>query len=501
MKRVLTVALALSLIASGTVTPLSYAAEPAMPDAAVVQENDLSGWVQKVRETLTPAITPDIPLRETADHTDLLTLWNNECYNYKVIRNLPTAYAASGWDAYTAQGSIVVNWTPSQLTEDKRDALEQLVQLRHNLKQVKPYAESAWFIWDADMPTEKAVSEQDFVGAEDNADFKPFLVPYLQKDQSNVKGNMIIVSGGGYSSRANPTEGYPTAERFYDLGYNCFVLQRRVAPYSTKDIWADMQRSIRYVRAKIDELGLGASDCIIGTGFSGGSATVLGAIAEYYGDVQPAFDGSYTPDYIDSLNSDLDIALLIYGPNYTSTRTFEGLVTENPNLPAMVLVAGADDTADTDNMTLYRSVEGKTVVEMYSFAYAPHGFGTGVPGTNSTYWIELSDSFIEKTRVLNNSNIIEVAEKVQYMEFPAGFTKYQSYSVDLSFGPVDVTLVTTDTEDKYLMYFTAFGSEQILGGVLLDETPIMRYSRTGFFGSNNAELYAAHTDNWTPIPQ
>ncbi len=29
----------------------------------------------------------------------------------------------------------------------------------------------------------------------------------------------------------------------------------------------------------------------------------------------------------------------------------------------------------------------------------------------------------------------------------------------------------------------------------------MRYSRTGFFGSNNAELYAAHTDNWTPIPQ
>lgn len=498
MKRVLTVALALSLIASGTVTPLSYAAEPAMSDAAVVQENDLSGWVQKIRETLTPAITPDIPLRETADHTDLLTLWNNECYNYKVIRNLPTAYAASGWDAYTAQGSIVVNWTPSQLTEDKRDALEQLVQLRHDLKQVKPYAEAAWFIWDADMPIEKAVSEQDFVGAEDNADFKPFLVPYLQKDQSNVKGNMIIVSGGGYSSRANPTEGYPTAERFYDLGYNCFVLQRRVAPYSTKDIWADMQRSIRYVRAKIDELGLGAADCLIANGFSGGAATVMGSISTYYGNVQPAFDSSYTPDDIDSLSSDLDIALLVYG-----VGNQDGLVTDNPNLPAMLLVAGADDLygADLGNAALYRSVKDKTAVEMYSFAYAPHGFGTGVTGTNSPYWIELADSFVQKTQQLLSSDIAEVAQNVAYMEFPAGFTKYQSYSVDLSFGPVDVTLVTTDTEDKYLMYFTAFGSEQILGGVLLDETPIMRYSRTGFFGSNNAELYAAHTDNWTPIPQ
>ena len=500
MKKVFAATLALTLLASGTLVPTAVAAAPESDSAVVAQENGLEDWVQRVKYALMPAVSPDVPLRETpAGVTDMQTVWQNEVYNYKVIRTLPTAYEPTAWAAYLDEASVVCNWTADQLTEANRAQLNQLVEMRQSLKQILPYADAAWFIWGNDMPSEKAVSEQDFEGAEDNADFKPFLVPYLQKDQTKVKGNMIIVSGGGYNSRANTGEGYPTAERFYELGYNCFVLQRRVEPYSVDDIWSDMQRSIRYVRAKIDELGLGAADCVIGTGFSGGSATVLGAIAKYYGDVQPAFDSSYIPDAIDSLNSDLDIALLIYGPNYTSTPTFEGLVTDNPNLPAMVLVAGADDTTDTDNMTLYRSVEGETVVEMYSFAYAPHGFGTGAPGTNSTYWIELADSFIEKTRVLNNSDIIQVAENVQYMEFPKGFTKYQTYTVNMTFGPVEVTLVTNDEEDKYLIYFSAFGDEQIIAGNVLEGNPILRYDRTGFFGADNTTLYNSHTDNWTAI--
>ena len=61
---------------------------------------------------------------------------------------------------------------------------------------------------------------------------KPFLVPYLVEDQLAAKGNMIVIAGGGYSSRGNAMEGYPIAEAFQDLGYNAYVLQRRVAPYS-----------------------------------------------------------------------------------------------------------------------------------------------------------------------------------------------------------------------------------------------------------------------------
>ena len=49
---------------------------------------------------------------------------------------------------------------------------------------------------------------------------KPFLVPYLVEDQLAAKGNMIVIAGGGYSSRGNAMEGYPIAEAFQDLGYN-----------------------------------------------------------------------------------------------------------------------------------------------------------------------------------------------------------------------------------------------------------------------------------------
>lgn len=96
----------------------------------------------------------------------------------------------------------------------------------------------------------------------DNADMKPFLVPYLVEDQLAAKGNMIVIAGGGYSSRGNAMEGYPIAEAFQDLGYNAYVLQRRVAPYSQEDTWLDMQRAVRYLRYNADSLGLGGMDCI-----------------------------------------------------------------------------------------------------------------------------------------------------------------------------------------------------------------------------------------------
>ena len=112
----------------------------------------------------------------------------------------------------------------------------------------------------------------------DNEDFRPFLVPYLVNDQNEAKGNIIVVAGGGYSQRANDGEGYNVAECFRNLGYNCYVLQRRVAPYAKEDIWLDMQRAVRYLRSQAQEFDLGGMDCVVGMGFSGGSGTVLGAV-------------------------------------------------------------------------------------------------------------------------------------------------------------------------------------------------------------------------------
>src|SRR5699024_11688411 len=42
----------------------------------------------------------------------------------------------------------------------------------------------------------------------DNADFRPFIIPYLLDDPSSAKGTIIVTSGGGNTSRSNPVEAY-----------------------------------------------------------------------------------------------------------------------------------------------------------------------------------------------------------------------------------------------------------------------------------------------------
>ena len=63
------------------------------------------------------------------------------------------------------------------------------------------------YIWGDDMPVTTENVEAGFtVDSYDNADFRPFLVPYLVSDQSQAKGTLIVLSGGGNTTRSNPTK-------------------------------------------------------------------------------------------------------------------------------------------------------------------------------------------------------------------------------------------------------------------------------------------------------
>lgn len=105
-------------------------------------------------------------------------------------------------------------------------------------------------------------------------------------------------------------------------------------------------------------------DCIAASGFSGGSGTILGEVANLYGDVQPTlYDADYASDAVDQMSADLDVVCPLYGPQYDGEHTsdYAGLVTENPNLPAMFLAVGENDAtgAMPDIWTLANSVRGK----------------------------------------------------------------------------------------------------------------------------------------------
>ena len=218
-------------------------------------------------------------------------------------------------------------------------------------------------------------------------------------DQSSVKGNIIVVAGGGFAQRYNQNEGYPIAEAFNQMGYNAFILQRRVAPWEPIDSSLDLQRSIRYLQHNAAKYGIGAIEHIAPVGFSGGGATIIGMIEHCYGHITPdAIHPGYIPDEIDRLDSDCEAAMIVYG----AFGTFQH---GNPRVPSLFLVVGAkDEIAFQGTLQFTASLGDDIVTELHVFANTKHGFGTGtglgaqhpmqgVVGTDE--WLHLADRFLE----------------------------------------------------------------------------------------------------------
>lgn len=424
-------------------------------------------------------------------------LYAAELYNYRVLRNDPVAFESAGWNTYVTKAGLLESIDASAITDADVEKIEAARDARAQLVQIASAADTRWFIWGESIPAAEDVTTLVFSNAgEDNADFVPYLVPYLVEDQSAVKSNMIVIAGGGYGSRNNSGEGYPIAAAFNKLGFNCFVLQRRVAPYSEYDVWMDMQRSIRYLRHYGEELGLGGLDNISASGFSGGSATIMGTVVNLYGDIQPTiYDAAYVPDEVDAENSDLDVAFLIYGPNWYATHEGEyvGFEGDNDNLPAMFIACGVDDNtgAPKDCLTLFDSVREKTLAELHIFGNVGHGFGVGLYGTNSDYWIAMADTFVD------------IAISKAAMDkggIPEKYTMQQLMVVPFPFGEVEVTCAATDDGSEFYTTFTAFDEEQILSGVIIDGAAQVSFDNTGFF-SNDVQMIVdcINPDAWEPI--
>ena len=275
----------------------------------------------------------------------------------------------------TLQVFLVMNNTPidSPGSPDMVQMANAASGLRSQLNQVKDSEEGLLYIWGDNMAQADDAADYDFFLAADNKGFKPFLVPYILADQTKIKGNVIVIAGGGSAVRVNSTEGYPVAEYFNGIGYNAFVLQRRVAPFPSSDSSLDLQRAVRYLRYNADKLGIAKTDKIIAEGMSGGGGTIMGAINDYYGAVLPSKTyPKYKPDEIDKVNSDLQAVLAIYGAR--------PLTTENPNLPPTFMAAGENDFAkfDESSLGLYKQLKDKGVhVDLHLFADTPHGFVLG----------------------------------------------------------------------------------------------------------------------------
>ena len=370
------------------------------------------------------AVTADVPFEELdADLSDAdyyEKLYWNQIYNIRLMEAVKPCFTDESYEAYLNMRDFVQAVDLNDITDAAKADLDAALSLQQSLVQVKPYAECVWYIWGDDI----AVIDEDRdwqYDAQDNEDFIPFLVPYVLEDQSQVKGNIIVVAGGGYTTRENASEGWPIAEKWNELGYNAFVLQRRVAPYRQEHSWMDLQRAVRYIRANGESLGLGALDMIGASGFSGGGSTIMGEIQNAYGNIQPTkYDSDYNADEVDAVSADLDCAFIIYGPRASYGSSDSLFETENQNLPAFFIAAGSEDAtgAGADSLKLAQIlIDLGAAVDLHYVNNAPHGFGTGNSYNSSGVWMETADFFIDSLKYIPE------------VEWPNDITKYSTVEI------------------------------------------------------------------------
>ncbi len=447
----------------------------------------------------------DVPFQNvTTDESDpnyYKDLWTAGIYNYKMVRNFPTLYEKDAWDAAQTASNVLESMDPEALTDANKaqlvtakEAIEALSQ--HQVKPFEGINGQVLYIWGEDMPvTTENVQDGFSLTSYDNADFRPFLVPYLVADQSQAKGTLIILSGGGNTTRSNPNEAYKVAPAFFDLGYNCFILQRRVEPYNNEDIVMDLQRSIRYIKYHAAEWGLDLEGTLLGAaGFSGGAGNICTLMEKFYGDITPdQFDKDYVCDEIDAVNSDLNVAMPIY-----SGRVLE---TENPNIPHIFTAVGADDGIGGMNgydkcwamFQQMREIPGNNP-EVHVYAQNGHGFGAGNAGTSSMSWIPTADMYMQKVMGLSEVNYEG--------EIPEEYVMMQDLVIDwFPIGTTTVTAYTNADQSKVLYTFFGWGDMIMVEGILINgHVADVTYDSVGYFKEDAPKMWELiDPAAWVPV--
>ena len=360
------------------------------------------------------------------------TEWEAQVYNYKMVRNFPTLYEKDAWDAAQNTGSLMMNIHPDALTDANKEQILAAKAAIADLKnhQLKPFSDGingeVIYIWGDKMPVTTPAEDLQFplVNYEgeaiyDNADFVPFIIPYLLENPGEAKGTIILLSGGG---------------------------------------------NIRTMLQK------------------------------FYGDITPdQFDPSYVCDEIDAVNSDVDVAHIIYSAGK--------LETENPHLPHLFIAVGADDNGfgrygfESSYEMFKQAYELGLDPELQVYAKNGHGFGAGNAGTTSMLWMASCDMYMQK--------VMGLAEVKYEGEIPAEYTLTQDIVVDW-FPISDATTVNVyTTADHSKVLFTFFGWGEnimveglLIGGHLADVT----FDSVGYFGQDAYKMWdLIDPAAWLPV--
>lgn len=227
----------------------------------------------------------------------------------------------------------------------------------------------------------------------DGPDFMPNMLVYTVPENVQPKGAVMICPGGAFAFRSMQNEGYDIADMLVPMGYQCFIVNYRINPYSMQASATDLQRAIRYVKAHAEEYRINPENIAL-VGFSAGGI-LNGEVLLNWRDLTngTALDSSYRPDELDNFPVSacaVGMIYAFYGRLSVSMNNVETL--RAANLPPAFYCWGTRDGFAgqfTQNSNAVK--EAGVRVETKVLQGYPHGYGSG---GNASIWGNDFDAFL-----------------------------------------------------------------------------------------------------------
>lgn len=262
---------------------------------------------------------------------------------------------------------------------------------------VTPDQQQVLYLWEeGNVPatTEYTVNNR---GYSDDPDFRPYLTSYPVPEGVPIKGAVLVNAGGAFQFRSDQNEGEPVAEALSELGYQSFVVDYRLRPYTQQEGALDLARAVRFVRAHADEYGIDPNDIAV-MGFSAGGILSGEMLLNFDGAVNgTALDPDYVPDALDQISADAAACGMIYsfyGRLSVGSTDVEAM--RAGNLPPTFYCYGTRDPFYNQFLANADTVEAAGVpVERLQLDGMPHGFGA------RGGWIPTYDEFL--TNIFENN--------------------------------------------------------------------------------------------------
>lgn len=227
----------------------------------------------------------------------------------------------------------------------------------------------------------------------DGPDFIPNMEVFTVGANVTPKGAVMICPGGAFAFRSMQNEGYDVANMLTQLGYQCFVVNYRIQPYTMQESAIDLQRAIRYVRAHASDYRINPTNIAL-VGFSAGGILNGEVLLNWRAPKNASsLVSSYQPDELDNIPVSACAVGMIYsfyGRLSVSMNDVEAL--RAANLPPAFYCWGTRDSFAgqfTQNSNAVK--EAGYTVETHILQNYPHGYGTG---GSASVWGNDFDAFL-----------------------------------------------------------------------------------------------------------